>query len=263
MAKSLWAVAIAVPLVMAASSACAQQASYPSERRNAAPGIEVSVTPYLWLPWVSVGARPADRRIPSATSNIDPGELYGHFTWIPFLGEAEFRRDAAGLVIDYIHVPLRAGRNTRGILFNGATANLTLDTGTAMFLYRPLRQKNQYVDVGLGVRAWGLGGQIALNQGALPAVEVANGLSWADPQIAVRYHRVLGHGYSATAYADFGGFGLGAHYDWQLLGTIDYAVSRWIDVHAGFRSLNFSYGAQRANITLNINGPIFSANFRF
>jgi hypothetical protein len=58
--------------------------------------------------------------------------------------------------------------------------------------------------------------------------------------IAARYHRDLGNGFSATADGDLGGFGVGAHFDWQLIGTIDYAVASGIELHAGFRSLNFS-----------------------
>jgi hypothetical protein len=132
-----------------------------------------------------------------------------------------------------------------------------------MFLYRPLVQPDQYVDVGMGMRAWGLAGDIALNQGLLPAANVSNGLSWADPLFAVRYHRDLGDGYSVTAYGDIGGFGLGAHIDWQLVGTVDYAVNSCIDVHGGFRSLNFNYGAARADFNVHMYGPVISATFRF
>jgi hypothetical protein len=225
--------------------------------------IEVRVTPYLWLPWVSSTVRPSNTAIPSASSFTSPGPIYDHLTWIPFLGSAEFRDGPYGLVLDYIHLPLKTGVNTRNIFFSGATSGLTVDEGTAMFLYRPFVAPDQYVDVGLGVRAWGIAGSISLNQGLLPAFDASDGLSWADPLIGVRYHRDLGNGFSATAYGDVGGFGAGAHIDWQLLGTIDYAVNSQIELHGGFRSLNFSYGAPRANFSANIYGPILSATFRF
>ena len=43
----------------------------------------------------------------------------------------------------------------------------------------------------------------------------------------------LGNGFGLTAYGDVGGFGLGAHVDWQVIGTIDYALNsssnlRWV-----------------------------------
>jgi hypothetical protein len=160
-------------------------------------------------------------------------------------------------------VPVKAGISTRNILFSGGTTAGVSDTGTAMFLYRPFAQPDQYVDVGMGVRAWGLSGRISLNEGLAPATVVSNGLSWADPLIGARYHRELGNGFGATAYGDVGGFGAGAHIDWQLVGTIDYAVNSWIDVHGGFRTMNYSYSAPAANFNVNMYGPMLSATFRF
>jgi hypothetical protein len=250
-----------------AQPVAAQPAPPPLEQPAAPPllpsqGIEVLVTPYLWFPWVSSKVRPSNTRIPSVSATVDPGTLYGHLTWIPFMGSAEFRDGPYGLVLDLIHAPVKTGVNTP-VLFGGATTGLTEDAGTAMFLYRPLAQPDQYVDVGLGVRAWGIDGNISLNQGLLPAVSVANGLSWADPLIGVRYHRDLGNGLGATAYGDVGGFGLGAHIDWQLVGTIDYAVNSWINLHGGFRTLNYSFGGDRADFHEHFYGPIISATFRF
>ncbi len=226
-------------------------------------GTEVLVTPYLWLPWTSVGVNPSNARLPSASDTIDPGNLISHLTWVPFMGEVEFRNGPFGVLADYIHAPVKSGIATRNVLFNGAQGGLTIDSGTAMFLYRAVALPDQYVDVGMGVRAWGIDGQISLNQGLLPPVTLANGGAWADPLIAARYHRELGNGFSATAYGDVGGFGVGAHVDWQLIGTIDYTVKPGIDMHVGFRSLNFTYGAPAAEFDVNMYGPIVSATFRF
>jgi hypothetical protein len=72
-----------------------------------------------------------------------------------------------------------------------------------------------------------------LNAGALPATSVSGAAGWGDPLLAGRYHRELGNGFGLTAYGDVGGFGLGAHVDWQVIGTIDYALNsssnlRWV-----------------------------------
>jgi hypothetical protein len=179
------------------------------------------------------------------------------------MGAAEFRDGLYGLMIDFIHAPLKSGIGTRDILFRGAKSGLTIDSGTAMFTYRPLVLPNQYLDVGIGMRGWGLDGDIQLNQGLLPPANVSKGLAWADPLLGVRYHRDIGNGYSMTAYGDVGGFGLGAHIDWQLVATIDYAMNSWIELHGGFRSLNFNYGGRRADFDVHMNGPILSATFRF
>ena len=167
--------------------------------------------------------------------------MIDHLTWVPFMGQAEFRSGPYGVVFDYIHAPLKSGISTRNILFGGGTGDFTLNTGSAVFLYRVLALPDQNADIGLGFRAWGLDGEIALNQlrRRLPPVTIANGLSWADPLISGRYHFDFGNGLGATASGDLGGFGVGAHFDWQLLGTIDYALRPGLDLHAGFPEPEF------------------------
>src|SRR5437868_6143341 len=87
--------------------------------------IEVSATPFVWLPWTSLNIRPSNTLIRSRSETIDPGNLYGHLTWVPFMGVAEFREGPYSLIIDYIHAPLKSGIGTRDILFSGATTGLT------------------------------------------------------------------------------------------------------------------------------------------
>ena len=170
------------------AEAHAQQTADQAAPASVLPGIEVSATPYLWLPWISAGIRPADTRLSSVSDTIGAGKVIDHLTWVPFMGQAEFRSGPYGVVFDYIHAPLKSGISTRNILFGGGTGDFTLNTGSAVFLYRVLALPDQNADIGLGFRAWGLDGAIALNQlrRRLPPVTIANGLSWADPLISGR-----------------------------------------------------------------------------
>jgi hypothetical protein len=80
-----------------------------------------------------------------------------------------------------------------------------------------------------------------------------------------RYHRELGNGFGLTAYGDLGGFGVGAHVDWQVIGTVDYAPSSSLSLHLGYRSLNFNYQGSASNLGFNVHmpGPILAGTFRF
>src|SRR3954469_19159864 len=180
---------LALVLVGTAEARAQQPADQPPPAPPPAtllPGIEVLATTYLWFPWTAVGIRPSDTRLPSPSNTIGPGDLYGHLTWVPFMGQAEFRSGPFGVVTDFIHAPLKSGVTTGEVLFGGGTANFTINTGSAVFLYRALALPNQNADVGLGFRAWGLDGAIALNplRQRVSPITVANGLSWADPLIA-------------------------------------------------------------------------------
>ena len=80
----------------------------------------------------------------------------------------------------------------------------------------------------------------------------------------VRYRRDLGNGFGFTVYADFGGFGVGAHTDWQIFGTIDYALSPRAALRLGYLSLNFNYTASdNLGFNVHMKGPILAATFRF
>jgi hypothetical protein len=114
----------------------------------------------------------------------------------------------------------------------------------------------------VGFKVRGLKGDISLNEGLLPSLDVTRGTSWVvDPLIGARCD--LPSRFGATAYGAVGGFGVGAHIDWELLGTIDYAANSWIDLHAGFRSLNFDYSFPSASNSVHLYGPIIAATFRF
>src|SRR5215213_9136353 len=181
--------ALALVLVGLAEARAQQPADPPPPAPPPAtllPGIEVLATTYLWFPWTSVGVRPANTNLSSALTTIGPGDLYSHLTWVPFMGQAELRSGPFGVITDYIHAPLKSGVTTGEVLFGGGTANFTIDTGSAVFLYRALALPNQNADIGLGFRAWGLDGAIALSsrRERLSSVTVTNGLSWADPLIA-------------------------------------------------------------------------------
>src|SRR5438477_5390 len=151
--------AMVIVIAVGIHPARAQQAGgQPGQTLSGLQGVEVLATPYFWMPWTSVGVRPSNTSLPSASNTIDFGQLLTHLTWVPLMGAVEFR--------------------------NGP-------------------------------------------------------------------------------YGDVGGFGIGAHIDWQVIGTVDYAYKSWIDLHAGFRSLNFNYGAPRAGFDVNMYGPILAATFRF
>jgi len=257
-----WLMAVAVATMLIGIWPDGPRAQQPSQQPDSAASdtrrIEVLLTPYLWVPWIPTDVTPFDTRIPGRSATVDPGKLISHLTWVPFMGSAELRYSEYGALVDYLHVPLKAGINTRGILFGSGTAGSTIDIGTAMGLYRPFSKPDQYLDLGLGVRAWGLRGNISLTQGLLPAVSVFSGTSWADPLISARYHHELGNGFGATAYGDVGGFGISAHVDWQFVGSIDYAARPGLDLHFGVRGMGFDKDTKASEVDVKILGPFLA-----
>jgi hypothetical protein len=238
--------------------ACAQETARPG-------GMQFLVTPYLWLSGINATTKTPLPREPEVNSDVSAIDLLSHLSGVPFMGSAEIRDGPIGLLGDVLHVPVSTNIRTRDVLFQGGKAALNTNTGTALILYRALEDPMQFADAGLGFRAWGFSMNLNLNGGALPATSVLRTAGWGDPLIAARYHRELGNGFGLTAYGDVGGFGVGAHIDWQVIGTVDYALNSWINLRLGYRSLNFNYQASDSNLGFNVHmkGPILAGTFRF
>jgi hypothetical protein len=162
-----------------------------------------------------------------------------------------------------LHVPVGTNITTRNVFYQGGSAAIALNTGTALALYRVLDAPNQFADFGGGFRAWGFSSNVQLNPGILAGARANQRGGWGDPLLAGRYHYDFGNGFGLTAYGDLGGFGVGAHADWQLIGTVDYALNSWINLRVGYRSLNFNITGSTFGFNVHMRGPIFAGTFRF
>ena len=234
-------------------------------------GVQILFTPNLWLAGVDAAIKTPLPRRTEVNSSVGPFQLLGHLDGIPFLGGIEIRDGPIGLLGGAVHLPVGTDITTRDVFFNGGNATLIANAGTATLLYRALEQPTQYVDLGVGFRAWGFTANLTLNPGILPGTSATREASWVDPLIAGRYHidlpsGSLPSGFGLTAFGDVGGFGVAAHSDWQLSGTIDYTVKPWIDLHLGYRSVNFNYqasGGLDLGFNVHMKGPMLNATFKF
>ena len=236
--------------------ACAQDATGPG-------GTQIFVTPYLWLPGINANIKTPLPRASSIDASVN---LLSHLDGVPLLLSGEIRDGPIGFLGDVMHLPVGANITTRNVFYQGGNATLTTNVGTAMILYRALDVPGQFADFGVGFRAWGFGAKLTLNPGQLPAGGANQRAGWGDPLVGGRYHYDFGNGWGLTAYGDVGGFDLGAHTDWQVIGTVDYAPNPWLNLRLGYRSLNVAYEPSSGfNVGFNVHmkGPILAATFRF
>jgi hypothetical protein len=229
-----------------------------------ASGLQVTVTPYLWLAGINAAISTPLRRAPVVDTSVGAFQLLGHLHAVPFLGSLEISDGPFSLLGDALHIPVGTSITTHNIFFSGGSAALTTNTGTALLLYHVLEEPAQSLDAGVGFRAWAFTADMTLNGRIARTVSVTRSASWGDPMVGARYHRDFGNGFGLTAYGDVGGFGVGAHADWQVIGTIDYALKSWATLRLGYRSLNFNYtAADSLGFNVHMKGPILAATFRF
>jgi hypothetical protein len=230
-----------------------------------ASGLQLIAHPYLWLAGVNVAITTPLARAPQVNASAGAFQVLGDLNNVPFMGAAELRDGPFGVLADAMHLPLGVGVTTRNIFFSGGSTSMVTSIVTGDFLYRVLDQPDQTVDGGLGFRFWGMSTDVILNGALLPTTSVSRSGSWADPLIAARYHRDFGNGFGLTTYGDVGGFGIAAHVDWQIIGTLDYALKPWLDMQIGYRSLNVNYSASHVPLGFNMHmtGPLLAATIRF
>lgn len=163
------------------------------------------VTPYLWIAGVSGTIKTPNPNIPSQQVEAGFGDVLSHLNAIPIMGAAEVRYGRFGLLADIIAISVKSDVSTGNVLFTGGTARLTQVTGTALGTYRVVDAGRQSLDLGIGVRAFGMSTKFTLNAGLLPGFSRGPGASWADPIVGARYHVGLSPRWGLTAYGDVGG----------------------------------------------------------
>ena len=107
--------------------------------------------------------------------------------------------------------------------------------------------------------------KVSLNPGLAPGAIRKASLTWADPLLAARYHAMLSPRFGVSVYADVGGFDAGSRLTWQAIGSLDYDVTHWATLRAGWRYLAVDRALRRGGFGVDVgfNGPFFAATFRF
>ena len=223
------------------------------------------MTPFLPLTGINAAISTPLRRAPVVDTSVGAFQMLGHLDGIPFTGLIEISDAPFSLLGEALHLPVGTSITTRNVFFSGGSASLNTNEGTATLLYHVLAQPAQSLDAGIGFRPWSFTADLSLNGRIARSVRITQSAQWADPLIAARYRYDFGNGFAVTAYGDVGGFGVGAHTDWQVLGTIDYALKPWVSLRVGYVSLNFDYTTNvgAVGFDVHIKGPILLASFRF
>ena len=205
-------------------------------------------------------------RVPEVNSNVSTIDLLSHLEGAPFMGSFEVRYGPLGFLADAIHLPVSTKITTRDIFFQGGNSALKADTGTGIVLYRFLQDPVQFADAGLGFRAWGFFVELELNPGLLRGVSREPRPPAGPTRLSAGVITAsLAMASGLTAYGDVGGFGVGAHTDWQVMGTVDYSLNPSWNLHLGYRSLNFDITGSEGRFGFNVHmrGPIIAGTFRF
>lgn len=173
-----------------------------------------------------------------------------------FMGAAEARRDKFVLVGDltFIHLKADEGIGIRDPDFLEATLHSRTAEITALGGYRVVQKGSLRADLLAGGRMNWFKANLQL-EGPSNSIEGAKKETWFDPIIGARGAVPLGGKWSASAYGDIGGFGIGSDITWQLVGGIDYRLNRKMTLGAGWRYFKVKYDHGDFLYNVHQSGP--------
>jgi hypothetical protein len=271
-----------------AQGAAARSASF----QNAG-GWSFAFTSYSWIPWMSGNSVIKGR---SFDVSIDPSDVFGHLDWstLPaWMSYAEARRGPIGLFNDVVYASLSGSRgfdaNRRNLDFSGNVSasytQITVEAGGTYEVWaghNPVLSGSTVLDVVAGARYWHQDTEISastVTSGNLAGLVFDNNrwvaksgsVDWVDPFVGVRVRNQLGPHEEFVVRADFGGFGVGSDFSWQVLATYNWQVGTFyghiLDGYVGYRALSVDYsqgsGTSRYEYDVLQQGPVIGSTLHF
>jgi hypothetical protein len=223
--------------------------------------LEVSLTPYLWVAGVTGTLGTTAGTIPDARVGADFGDILSNLNALPVMLAGEIRQGRFGLVTDLMVISVEADADTPGPAFSGGEARLRGVIGSVLAAWRVAEAERGQLDLGAGLRAFGLSTRFTLEPGTLAGRRIERDANWVNPIVGLRYRHDLGAGWATTLYGDVGG-GNG-DLTWQALATIDYRFNDRTTLRAGYRWLSFERESGALSQDIGLGGPILGATIRF
>lgn len=174
----------------------------------------------------------------------------------------EARNGRWGLLLDYMLTDITLDGDTPGPLFSGAEVGVRTQIVTGMAFYRVQETPDLSFDLGGGARWYSTDTKLKLKPGTAAGQTIDFDDDWADPVIGARLRYQFADRWGSTVAADYGGFRADSE-TWQVLLTLDYAISeRWL-IRGGYRYLDFDHEIDGKDYSFTQQGPILGATYRF
>ena len=223
-------------------------------------GWEVMAVPYVWASGMK-----ADISTPQG-EGVDIDQSFTDILSdlkFTFMGTLLARRGRFVTVHDLIFLSMESKED--GDIGPGlveAEVDLRVITTTHLAGYRLVDKGPLFLDLMAGARIASIKADLDLS-GPLQTVERDSSATRIGPAIASRFRMPLGESWGFELYGDLGGFGVTSDLSWQLLGTVQYAVSdHWL-LGAGWRHFHAKQDKDRFKIDMTMSGPFLAAAYRF
>ena len=262
-----WRVVRPIALVVVIATTVSP-AAHAEEKTAEVDGWKVNfVLPYLWF----VGLN-GSMTLNSRTADIDAsfGDIVSNSDSIfAFAGVLRVRKGRWGGYVDGMYT--KSGTDNSNV--GPFTVNTTSEIGLFEFggFYRAIQGqwagRRWTLDALAAGRRTSLDGKLEFTTGPNAGTTQVQGQSWIDPIIGARAVTDLTRSgrWDFRFKGDFGGFGVGSHFTWNLMGTVgvnwEWLKTDWA-LLAGYRALSWDYeGANEFKWDMTQHGPIVGLSF--
>lgn len=242
-------------------------------------------TTYGWIPWMTGNATVRGRDF---DVNVGPSEIFSHLNWstLPaWMSFAEARQGPLSLFNDIVYANIDNSRDFARARPGGTLqanvstdyTQVTVEFGGAYEIWKgrsPVLTGSTALDVVAGGRYWhqelDVTGSLRLDP-FVRETERSGSVDWVDPFVGVRLRNQLGPGEELMVRADFGGFGVGSNFSWQVWATYNWQIcvldSHELDGYVGYRALSVDYtqGSGRTRYEYDVlqQGPVLGGTLHF
>lgn len=251
---------------------------------QAAEDWEISISPYFWMPSLDAKGTVGGPLGGSLSGNVDLsfGDVIDYLDFTA-MGRMEAWKGKWGFTFDGLFMDLGAKESfqgSRGIVDFSMDADVRLGMADFGLAYRLIenrfgkdnQQRVVFEPYG-GLRYGYLKEEIDLNANidgvGSTGRTIGTSEDWVEPFVGGRVVLDLNKKWSLNVRGDAGGFGIGSasNLTWQIVGGVDYKISKNIIFNAGYRYVELDYshgsGTDELGIDLRAKGPVLGLTILF
>ncbi len=216
------------------------------------------IEPYMMFP--NMKGETGIRNLPVVEVDANAGSIFSnlHFGAMLYM---EAQTDKFAITSDLLYMNLQEEATPSALINSGKAVAKQLGYELAgLYRFAP------FLAAGVGGRINSIYSELDLVRNTLQGTEPVNASlsrTWFDPVIITRVTFDAADKWLFTFRGDFGGFGVGSTFTWQLQGYVGYQFTKTFRTTVGYRIISIDYdqgsGEDRFRYDMNTFGP----NVRF
>ncbi len=231
------------------------------------------------------------------SSDVSFSELFHHLTHVPIVLSLDLRYKRWEFFGDGQYIEVGSSATLPGLLFTNANVHLKDGLAEAFVGYRVINCEKGYLSLFAGARYNYEGISLSISDNGDPRLprlrellgipgklDAEGSIDWVDPVIGVRGKMKIWKATSLYGEGDIGGFDVNSDSayeirregatlvrtprsseDWsyQLQGGLEFQVSRWFWLQAGWRWLRTDFVSEGFTNKTDLNGPFLQGGVNF